>query len=134
MADPRDCTGVLTSLTGEAVLITGATFVDGVQTHRDRCLRMAALRGARPLAKFSGRVTLLVQGPTRADNVTDKVNNRSWKLIRTEATGAAGRHIHVVNSTGFSQLLHGERAQCLTASPATRRTPPNVVTPTDEFT
>lgn len=115
-ATSRKCTGVLTSLTGQAVLITGATFVDGTQTHRDGCLRLAEQMGARPLTKFSGNVTLLIQGPTREDNVTDKVNNRSWKLINTQAMGAAGRHIHVINSTGFTHLLHGEQAQCLSMS------------------
>src|SRR5690349_10559114 len=106
MATPRDCTGVLTPLAGQAVIVTGAALVAGTQTRLDGCLRLAEQVEERPLTKFSGNVILLVQGPTSEDNVTIRSPTDLVSSSTPQAIVAAGRHIQLVNSTRFTDLLH----------------------------
>lgn len=110
------CPGVAT-LFGERVTATGTVLVDGEQMYRPRCLTRAALAGAETYTDFSRKITLLIQGTLRGDNVVDRLNNRSSKVIRAYEERLAGRHVHIVDAAGFGQLLDRQPAPCLRSVP-----------------
>ncbi|MFE9920225.1 hypothetical protein ACFYQA_01210 [Streptomyces sp. NPDC005774] len=92
-------------------MFTGKTLVDGEWVVRDDCFSRSQALGAVRQDSFSRKVTLVVHG-VLAGNVKDTDRGLSRKLLAVIDSRTAGRHIHVVDAAGYSDLLFGAPAQC----------------------
>lgn len=109
----RDCEGWVTALGDQTVTFTGKVEIDGQRMFRAECEARAHRLGAATATDFSGRITLLVQGDLGGQTVTDPEREYSDKLVAVQRTRERREpHVHVVNSTGFTELVHGEVARC----------------------
>ncbi|MGV9850566.1 hypothetical protein ACWDWU_17630 [Streptomyces sp. NPDC003442] len=92
-------------------MFTGKTLVDGDWVIRKDCFSRSQTLGAVCQNSFSRKVTLVVHGEL-AGNVKDMDRGLSRKLLAVMDSRKAGRHIHVVDAAGFSDLLFGAPARC----------------------
>ncbi|MGW3378613.1 hypothetical protein ACWDCO_00340 [Streptomyces albogriseolus] len=92
-------------------MFTGKTRVDGEWVVRKDCFSRAQTLGAVCQNSFSRKVTLVVHGELTA-NVKDAERELSRKLLTVIESRRAGRHIHVVDNAGYSDLLFGAPARC----------------------
>ncbi|MFF8098756.1 hypothetical protein ACF07S_03000 [Streptomyces sp. NPDC016640] len=92
-------------------MFTGKTLVDGEWVIRDDCFSRSQTLGAVCQNSFSRKVTLVVHGEL-AGNVKDMGRGLSRKLLAVMESRKAGRHIHVVDAAGYSDLLFGAPARC----------------------
>ncbi|WP_103546625.1 hypothetical protein [Streptomyces sp. SM1] len=92
-------------------MFTGKTRVDGEWVVRDNCFARAQTLGAVCQNSFSRKVTLVVHGELTG-NVKDAERALSRKLLTVIESRRAGRHIHVVDNAGYSDLLFGAPAPC----------------------
>jgi hypothetical protein len=92
-------------------MFTGKTLVDGEWVIRDDCFSRSQTLGATCQNSFSRKVTLVVHGEL-AGNVKDMDRGLSRKLLAVLESRKAGRHIHVVDASGYSDLLFGAPARC----------------------
>ncbi|MFF6875575.1 hypothetical protein ACFY9S_09705 [Streptomyces sp. NPDC012474] len=92
-------------------MFTGKTLVDGDWVVRKKCFSRAQALGAAYQNSFSRKVTLVVHGELTG-NVKDADRELSRKLLAVIESRRAGRHIHVVDNAGYSDLLFGAPAQC----------------------
>ena len=107
------CDGTVRKLSGQRVLFTGKVFLDGEWRFRTYLTALVKGRGVSVLPNPTKQLTLLVEGEL-IDNVVDPVRGWSDSLRYAVTTTRAGRHIHIVSSSGFSSLIHGGPAPCLT--------------------
>ncbi|MFH9041374.1 hypothetical protein ACH4FA_18800 [Streptomyces sp. NPDC017966] len=92
-------------------MFTGKTRVDGEWVVRKDCFSRAQTSGAVCQNSFSRKVTLVVHGELTG-NVKDADRELSRKLLTVIESRRAGRHIHVVDNAGYSDLLFGAPARC----------------------
>ncbi|MCX5399027.1 hypothetical protein [Streptomyces sp. NBC_00102] len=92
-------------------MFTGKTLVDGEWVVRKDCFSRSQTLGATCQNSFSRKVTLVVHGEL-AGNVKDMDRGLSRKLLAVLESRKAGRHIHVVDAAGYSDLLFGAPARC----------------------
>ncbi|MCX5317225.1 hypothetical protein [Streptomyces sp. NBC_00154] len=92
-------------------MFTGKTLVDGEWVFRRDCKSRSKTLGAVCQDSFSRKVTLVVHGEL-AGNVKDVDRGLSRKLLAVMQSRRAGRHIHVVDAAGYSDLLFGAPARC----------------------
>ncbi|MEV7481604.1 hypothetical protein [Streptomyces halstedii] len=92
-------------------MFTGKTLVDGEWVIRRDCFSRSQTLGATCQNSFSRKVTLVVHGEL-AGNVKDMDRLLSRKLLTVLDSRKAGRHIHVVDAAGYSDLLFGAPARC----------------------
>ncbi|MFH9175723.1 hypothetical protein [Streptomyces albogriseolus] len=92
-------------------MFTGKTRVDGEWVVRKDCFSRAQTLGAFCQNSFSRKVTLVVHGELTA-NVKDAERELSRKMLTVIESRRAGRHIHVVDNAGYSDLLFGAPARC----------------------
>jgi hypothetical protein len=92
-------------------MFTGKTRVDGEWVVRNNCFSRAQSLGAACQNSFSRKVTLVVHGELTGD-VKDADRELSRKLLTVIESRRAGRHIHVVDNAGYSDLLFGAPARC----------------------
>ncbi|MEU0952463.1 hypothetical protein ABZ353_08895 [Streptomyces niveus] len=92
-------------------MFTGKTLVDGEWVIRKDCLSRSQVLGATCQNSFSRKVTLVVHGEL-AGNVKDMDRGLSRKLLAVLESRKAGRHIHVVDAAGYSDLLFRAPARC----------------------
>lgn len=92
-------------------MFTGKTLVDGEWVVRKNCFVQSQRLGATCQNSFSRKVTLVVHGEL-AGNVKDMDRLLSRKLLAVLDSRQEGRHIHVVDAAGYSDLLFGAPARC----------------------
>ncbi|MEU8593766.1 hypothetical protein ACH4F3_26940 [Streptomyces anulatus] len=92
-------------------MFTGKTLVDGAWVIRKDCFSRSQTLGATCQNSFSKKVTLVVHGEL-AGNVKDMDRLLSRKLLAVLDSRKSGRHIHVVDAAGYSDLLSGAPARC----------------------
>lgn len=92
-------------------MFTGKTLVDGEWVIRKDCFTRSQTLGATCQNSFSRKVTLVVHGEL-AGTVADMDRLLSRKLLAVLDSRKAGRHIHVVDAAGYSDLLFGAPARC----------------------
>ncbi|MEU0831664.1 hypothetical protein [Streptomyces sp. NPDC005969] len=92
-------------------MFTGKTLVDGEWVIRKVCASRSETLGATYQESFSKKVTLVVHGEL-AGNVKDVDRGLSRKLLTVMQSRKEGRHIHVVDAAGYSDLLFGVPARC----------------------
>ncbi|WP_405796252.1 hypothetical protein [Streptomyces sp. NBC_01506] len=92
-------------------MFTGRTLVDGEWVIRKDCFSRSQTLGATCQDSFSRKVTLVVHGEL-AGNVKDMDRGLSRKLLAVLDSRKAGRHIHVVDAAGYSDLLFKAPARC----------------------
>ncbi|MGW9396564.1 hypothetical protein [Streptomyces sp. NPDC055642] len=92
-------------------MFTGKTRVDGEWVVRKNCFSRAQTLGAACQNSFSRKVTLVVHGELTG-NVKDADRELSRKLLTVIESRREGRHIHVVDNAGYSDLLFGAPARC----------------------
>lgn len=85
--------------------------MDGEWVIRKDCVSRSRTLGATCPESFSRKVTLVVHGEL-AGNVKDVDRGLSRKLLAVLESRKAGRHIHVVDAAGYSDLLFGAPARC----------------------
>lgn len=105
------CTGWIHELRGHTIMFTGKTLVDGEWVVRKKCFSRSQTLGAVCQDSFSRKVTLVVHGELTG-NVKDADRELSRKLLTVIESRRAGRHIHVVDNAGYSDLLFGAPARC----------------------
>lgn len=92
-------------------MFTGKTRVDGEWVVRKSCFSRVQTLGAAYQESFSRKVTLVVHGELTG-NVKDAERQLSRKLLTVIESRREGRHIHVVDNAGYSDLLFGAPARC----------------------
>lgn len=109
------CDGLVASLQGHLVMLTGRTRIGGEHFERRTLTRHLVAHGAQVLqdGTRNRRVTLLVLGDLAPERVTDPVNVRSKKVVFVDTQRRQGNHICVVDDGGISDLLQGRQAVCL---------------------
>jgi hypothetical protein len=112
VAESNGCAGVL-SLHGHTVLFTGKTCFSGQWETKKECGRRVVERGAQSVDDESRKVTLLVIGDLSTQVVTDRVLQYSAKIIYVHEQRLRGRHICAVDGPGFTDLVNGREARCL---------------------
>ena len=114
MARPA-CDGLVASLQGHLVMLTGKTRIGGAHVERWKLTPRPEARGAEVLqdGTRNRRVTLLVMGDLVPERVTDPINVRSKKVVFVDAERERGHHICVVDDGGISDLLKGQPVVCL---------------------
>ena len=108
---PAPCSGWIRELRGQTIVFTGKTLVDGEWVVRRHCISRSQTLGAACPDSFSKKVTLVVHGEL-AGNVKDTERGLSQKLLAVMQSRREGRHVHVVDAAGYSDLLFGAPALC----------------------
>jgi hypothetical protein len=111
-----DCGGVVSSLHGHALMLTGKIYINGQHIQRPelrRRLRLAGVKSVLQDGTRNRRVSLLVQGDLSSARVVDAVNVRSKKAVFVDDERARGHHICEVDVDGLNELLEGGTAFCL---------------------
>ncbi|MFF3595636.1 hypothetical protein [Kitasatospora indigofera] len=85
--------------------------MDGDWVVRKHCVSRSQTLGAICPDSFSKKVTLVVHGEL-AGNVKDTDRGLSQKLLAVMKSRREGRHLHVVDAAGYSDLLFGAPARC----------------------
>lgn len=106
------CGGVVESLHGQYVLLSGKTYVDGKDLTKAQLRPIISQNGGRNAPDRSQAVTLVVWGEFQG-SVVDPVHSQSKKVVYAAQQRSWGNHICVVDSGGISQLLRGTSAPCL---------------------
>jgi hypothetical protein len=106
------CDGWVRILRGEIVVFTGRVLVDEEWVVQAECCRLVERRRGECRDKPSGIVTLVVHGDLAGSPVVDPSRRYSEKLVFAQDERTRGRHVHVVDAAGFSDLLHGRAARC----------------------
>lgn len=110
------CDGVVQSLQGHRVMLTGTIHLDGRKAERRKLEPLLRAGGAHviPSGTRNRTVTLLVQGSLPPSIVTDPVRVRSQKAVLVDAERRRGRHVCIVDDAGLTNLLmYGFTAACL---------------------
>ena len=109
------CDGLVPSLQGHLVMLTGKTRIGGEHVERGRLTPRLEARGAEVLqdGTRNRRVTLLVLGDLVPERVTDPINVRSKKVVFVDNERERGNHICMVDDGGISDLLQGQPTVCL---------------------
>lgn len=98
------------TLKGQRIAFTGKVFVRDQWVIRDRCVRLAAKRGAVSTDHVSSSTDIVVWGDLASQVVADPTTMSSQKLLNA---AHASRHVHVITADGFADLLHGGVARCI---------------------
>ncbi|MEV0282164.1 hypothetical protein AB0I22_38140 [Streptomyces sp. NPDC050610] len=113
----KRCSGWITTLQGQKVMFTGKVLIDGEWTYRKVCVALIEPLGATYVPRFNQKVTLAVHGDLAGKAVVDEKGGLGEKLLDVLKSRKLGRHVHVVDGAGFSDLLHGASAPCLKLRP-----------------
>lgn len=106
------CTGVICSLNGQTIALTGKISVRGEQVFRPQLAEMIEKAGAVYKDDLSRKVTLLVHGDLSSQHVVNEWEQHSQKLELVKVEARKGHHICVLTARGFSDLLSGKEAEC----------------------
>lgn len=107
------CPGTIESMKGEVVLFTGRAVINGNHLKRRVLQEFARGLGAEVAADPSRQVTMLVVGETWTGPLHDERRRYSQKAaFIEEVQRVAGHHVHVLDTAGFAELLHGRPAVC----------------------
>lgn len=108
-----DCPGWITTLRAEVVLFSGKVFVRGEHMERRLLRQHAQTAGGLIAPDRSEAVTVLVAGDMWTGPLRDGRRSYSQKLVYIEELmRRRRRHIHVLDGTGFGELLDGRPATC----------------------
>ena len=119
IAGGAGCSGV-SDLHGQTVLFTGKTHVYGQWETKAECGRRVRQSGGQWVPDESRKVTLLVMGELTNQIVTDPVLQYSAKILYVHDQRLLGHHICAVDGPGFTDLLSGRPARCLTLQHGTK--------------
>lgn len=116
------CSGVVITLRGHTVTMTGKVIVRGEHINRDELAKIAQAQGATFKNDLTGKVSLLVHGDLSSQIVANMDIQFSDKLLDVVNEDRRHHHVCVVNSRGISELLRGDNAKCLHREVANRIT------------
>ena len=111
--DNYGCQGTVESLKGQRVLFTGKTFYRGEHRLRKQLEIDVRDKGGRPKRNRDRNSTLLVLGGLHPDVVIDRKNVRSQTLVLIDEQDSKGRHICIVDDTGYEALINDRPAPCI---------------------
>lgn len=114
------CSGVVITLHGQTVTMTGKVMVRGEHIKRDDLAKIVKAQGATFKNDLTGKVSLLVHGELSSQIVANMNIQFSDKLLDVVNEDRRHHHVCVVNSTGISELLRGDTAKCLHDAVANR--------------
>jgi BRCT domain type II-containing protein len=106
------CSGLVGSLRGQTVALTGKVFVDGEHIKRDELAKRLRMYGAGYKTVLTGQISLVVHGDLSGQIVSNMRSQLSRKLIDIMSQERLGHHVCGVTSEGFSALLKGSPAKC----------------------
>ena len=107
------CEEQLASLAGHVVLITGSVRIAGEHVVKSKSALLIRERGGDLVTDFTSRVTLVVCAQFDARRLEDDRRRLTGKMLDVEKyMHRTGRHVHVINTTGFEDLLSGKSATC----------------------
>lgn len=105
--------GWIESVRDELVLFTGRAVVHGEHMERRHLREHTVKLGGRVAPDRSASVTLLVVGEMWTGPLRDGQRRYSQKLVYfEELMRRERRHVHVIDGSGFGELLAGRRASC----------------------
>lgn len=107
------CNGLVTTLRGQTVTMTGKVTVRGEHIKRDDLAKIVQAQGATFKNDLTGKTSLLVHGDLSSQIVANMNIQFSDKLLDVVNEDRRHHHVCVVNSTGISELLRGDTAKCL---------------------
>ncbi|MGO1315678.1 MAG: hypothetical protein ACTMIR_01365 [Cellulomonadaceae bacterium] len=121
MTQRSACSGSISSLKSEIVLFTGKLHVNGKPLVRTKASILVRRMGvADVVTDESRRVTLIISGEQWTGPIEDPRRRYSGKLVKLEEwSRTTGRHVHVIDEAGFSQLCRGLSAKCHPMRPPT---------------
>lgn len=106
------CSGLVASLRGQTIALTGKVFVDGEHIKRDELAKRLRIYGAAYRTVLTGQISLVIHGDLSGQIVSNMRSQLSRKLIDIMSQDRRGHHVCVVTSEGFSELLKGRPAKC----------------------
>ena len=106
------CDGWVRTLRNEVVIFTGRVLVDEQRVSQRQCGSFVEALQGEWRDEPSSRVTLVVHGDLAGQRVVDPRRQYSEKLILAQEARFGGRHVHVVDAAGFSDLLDRRPARC----------------------
>lgn len=106
------CSGLVASLRGQTIALTGKVFVDGEHIKRDELAKRLRTYGAAYRTVLTGQISLVVYGDLSGQIVSNMRSQLSRKLLEIMSQDRRGHHVCVVTSIGFSELLKGRPAKC----------------------
>lgn len=110
---PMACDGWVESVRDELVLFTGRALVRGEHMERRHLREHTVKLGGRVAPDRSASVTVLVVGEMWTGPLRDGQRRYSQKLVYfEELMRRERRHIHVIDGSGFGELLAGRHARC----------------------
>lgn len=106
------CTGIVASIAGRTVALTGKINVHGRHILRPQLIEMLEQAGATYKDCLSRKVSLLVHGDLTSQHVVNEWEQHSQKLELVKAEAKNGLHICVITSRALSDLLDGRTGEC----------------------
>lgn len=108
----QGCMGWVSSFRDQIVVFTGRVLVDGVRMTQRECGGLVELRRGSWVDYPTSDVTMVVHGDLTGSRVQDPDRHYSEKLVFAAKERGRGRHVHVIDAAGFSDLLRGTPARC----------------------
>lgn len=107
------CNGIVTTLRGQTVTMTGKVVVRGEHIKRDNLAKIIQTKGAAFKNDLTGQISLLVHGDFTGQTVANMRIEFSDKLLGILNQDHRKHHVCVVSAAGFSELLNNGTAICL---------------------
>lgn len=109
----RLCDGQVRSLAGQRAIVSGRVYLDGSHASHRECARRLRSAGAEYSDEYSHGTTILIKGDLSYQPLTDPTGRFSRKLLAVHQSRQGGQeHVHVVDESGFNDLLDGGIARC----------------------
>lgn len=107
------CNGVVTTLRGQTVAMTGKVVVRGEHIKRDNLVKIIQTKGATFKNDLTGQISLLIHGDLTSQIVANMKIQFSTKLLNIINQDHRKHHVCVVSAGGFAELLNLGTAVCL---------------------
>jgi hypothetical protein len=107
-----ECDGIVGTLRGHAIAITGKIEIAGEHVTRDALAQSLQMYGACFKTDVTGQISLLVHGDLSSQPVKDPKWLLSKKLLNLAVEDLHGHHVCVISPDGLASLMDGGEAEC----------------------
>lgn len=107
-----DCDGVVKTLRGHTIAITGKVEIAGEHVTREALAQKLQRYGVSFKTDVTGRISLLVHGDLSSQAVKDPRWQLSKKLLNLAVEDLYGHHVCVISPEGLASLMDGGEAEC----------------------
>jgi hypothetical protein len=109
--DQRGCAGVRLRA-GDLVTVTGRAYVTGIRIYKTESRRRLERAGAGFSDDWSEHIATVIWGEFSPAQIINPARGLTEKLENAWAARRVGRHVHVVDTGDYAELLAGQRVPC----------------------